>query len=332
MSVPRPGSVTIADVAREAGVSTATVSNALNATGRASEATRRRVREAAARLGYRPNPAGRALRTGRAGAIGLAVTTYGAVAWDVASVSYYAQAIAAATSVAHQHGYALVLLPAGLDADGWWDVQVDGVVLMDSPEDDPAVAVLRERRIPVAFDGRPDQPHARDSWVDNDHEQAIAMVLDHLAAQGATRVGLLAGDSSDAYTRACVSAYTARVAQPRIGFISHDDPEGRRAARALLEGGADAVHGIFDGCGRGVLAAARELGLRVPDDVLVVTASEDPAYAWTAPPVTTLSLLPVEAATRAVTALVGAIETGEGAAEADLPVRLDVRASTQPLR
>jgi len=322
--------VTISDVARAAGVSTATVSNALNGTGRASEATRTRVREVAAGLGYRPNAAGRALRTGRTGTLGLAVTTYGAHSWDFAQVSYYAHTVSAATSAAHRHGYALTVLPPGLDNAAWWSVAVDGVLLIDSPEGDPVVRVLRDRGIPLAFDGRPADP-GHDSWVDNDHEQAVATVLAHLEEQGARRIAMIAGESSDAYTRVCLAAYAARTRDPLVGHIDHADPEGGAVARELLEAGADAVYGIFDGCGRGVLSAARDLGLRIPDDVLVVTASEDAAYAWTAPPVTTLSLLPIETTTRAVIALVKAIETGQPTVERDWPVRLDVRASSTRL-
>src|SRR5262245_33447800 len=119
--------VTISEVARAAEVSTATVSHALNGTGRVSEATRSRVREVAARLGYRPNAAGRTLRTGRTGVLALAVTTFGRKTWAFSEVAYYAQMIAAATAAAHRHGYALAVLPADLDEGDWGSLAADGV-------------------------------------------------------------------------------------------------------------------------------------------------------------------------------------------------------------
>ncbi|TQK69104.1 LacI family DNA-binding transcriptional regulator [Nocardioides sp. SLBN-35] len=319
---------TALDVARAAGVSVATVSNALNDTGRASAATRTRVREVAASMGYRPNAAGRTLRTGRTGVLALAVTTFGEQTWNFAEVAYYAQMVAAATSAAHAHGYALTVLPASLDVDGWHAVSADGVVLLDSPEGDPAAEVLRARGIPIAFDGQPHQLGPRDSWVDNDHAATMAKVLGHLREQGARRIALLAQNTSDHYTRDCVAAYRAQVRTPRIALLDSTDPVGRAEAERLLREGADAVYGLLDDSGRGVLAAADALGLRVPDDVLVVTASEDPTYASTSPPISTVSLRPADTITAAVDALAATLAGAPPTVRADLATDLVVRASS----
>ncbi len=323
--MPKP---TIVDVAREAGVSTATVSNALNGTGRAAAATRERVREVAASLGYRPNAAGRTLRTGRTGVLALAVTTFGERAWNFAEVAYYARIVAAATSAAHNRGYALTVLPTGLSESDWHAVTADGVVLLDSPEDDPAVRVLRARQIPIAFDGEPAETGPRDSWVDNDHVATTAMVVGHLRAQGARRIGLLAQRTSDGYTQAVVSAFTAQVPEPLVRLVEGTDLTGRADAEALLREGVDAIYGLLDDSGRGVLAAAAHLGVRIPEDVLLVTASEDPTYASTTPSVSTVSLLPVETITAAVDALVDTLAGGESSVLADLATELYVRESS----
>ncbi|GAB3276372.1 LacI family DNA-binding transcriptional regulator [Actinocorallia lasiicapitis] len=320
--------VTIGEVARAAEVSTATVSNALNGTGRVSDATRRRVREAADRLGYRPNAAGRALRTGRTRVLGLAVTTYGEFSWTFSEVAYYAEMIAAATAAAHRHGYALTVLPAALADEEWHTVAADGVVILDSPRDDPAVAALRRRGIPIAFDGRPAELGPRDSWVDNDHAATVREVVAHLRGQGARRIGLIAGHGTDHYTQSSIDAYLDTVAEPLLGHITEEDTAGEAAARELLDAGADAVYGLFDGCGRSVLAAAGERGLSVPADLLVATCSEDPSYAWTTPPVTTLSLRPADSIARAVAALAETLDGAPGTVHPDLPTRLTVRAST----
>ncbi|GAQ51834.1 substrate-binding domain-containing protein [Streptomyces acidiscabies] len=71
----------------------------------------------------------------------------------------------------------------------------------------------------------------------------------------------------------------------------------------------DAVFGIYDYCGRRALTSAARLGLRVPEDLLVVCASEDPSYASCDPPVSTLSLAPGISLPAAVTALIDVIET-----------------------
>ncbi|WP_425579634.1 substrate-binding domain-containing protein [Streptomyces coacervatus] len=92
----------------------------------------------------------------------------------------------------------------------------------------------------------------------------------------------------------------------------------------------DAVYGIYNQSGRSLLTAARRHGLRVPDDLLVACMSEDPAYADTDPPVTTLSLSPGVAMEAAVTALIGAIESPGARPPVLVPHRLTVRESSQP--
>ncbi|MER6995900.1 LacI family DNA-binding transcriptional regulator [Streptomyces sp. NPDC000410] len=319
--------VTIADIARAAEVSTATVSNALSGRGRLSEATRTRVRAVAAALDYAGASA--APRT-----LGLAVTTYGPFDWNFASVPYFARAISAATAAAHARGYALIALPAAAREPLWRSVPVAGVVVLDSPPDDPVVGLLRERGLPLVFDGRPVELRRRESWVDNDHAATTREVLGHLAARGAERIALMAGPGEEHYTLACTSAYRAwcaeRAVRPVIVPLDFDDADGRMLDPLLSGAGRpDAVHGLYDPCGHQLLAAAARLGLRVPDDLLLVCASEDPGYARTAPPVSTVSLVPELTTAAAVGKLVDLIETPESLADPSVvPARLEVRASS----
>lgn len=327
--------VTIRDVACAAEVSTATVSNVLNGTGRASAATRRHVRAVAEALGYAPHPAARHLRTGRARTLGLAVTTYGAEPWNFAEVAYFAEIIATATVTAHAHGYALTVLPAALGDHHWRALGVDGMVLVDSPDDDPVVNILRRRGVPLAFDGRPAAPRPGEVWVDNDHVATVRKVLAHLTAGGARRPALVAGPGDDHYTRTCIATYrewcAERAVAPVIAPISAADPEGARAVESLLDaaGPVDAIYGIYDGVGRAALAAAARRGLRIPGDLLVVCASEDPAYATTDPPVSTVSLSPRATIERAVTALVDLVEHRPVATLPAIPTHLHVRRSSR---
>lgn len=125
--MPGPGP-TIADIARAAEVSTATVSHALGGTGRVGESTRRRVREVAAALGYS------ARRGPRTRTLGLAVTTYAGSAWNFVEIAYFSRLLTAATAAAHARGYALTVLPADRGAEPLWHtLAVDGMLLLDSP-------------------------------------------------------------------------------------------------------------------------------------------------------------------------------------------------------
>ncbi|MDF3291362.1 LacI family DNA-binding transcriptional regulator [Streptomyces silvisoli] len=328
----------IRDVAAAAGVSITTVSDALNGKGRLPDATRRHVREVANRLGYRPSAAARTLRTGRSGLIGLTVTTYGEEPFTFTEFAYFAEMARAATSAALARGYALVILPASSRHDVWSNVALDGTVVIDPSDHDPVVADLVRQGIPVVSDGRPAGNLPVHAWVDNDHEQAVLGILEHLADSGARRIGLLTGTSTDTYTRLSTTAYLnwcERVGQEPVyeSYPAHDPCAGAVAADRLLArpDRPDAVYGLFDPNGTDLLAAARRYGLRVPEDLLLVCCSERAAYATTEPPISTLSLKPGRIGTAVVQLLIDAIEgVGAGRPVAQvMPTDLIVRASSQ---
>lgn len=331
----------IRDVAAAAGVSITTVSDALNGKGRLPDATRRHVRSVADQLGYRPSAAARTLRTGKSGLIGLTVTTYGEEPFTFTEFAYFAEMARAATSAALARGYALVILPATSrhrDFDVWSNVALDGTVVIDPSDHDPVVTELVRQGIPVVSDGRPNASLPVTAWVDNDHEAAVMGLLDHLAAAGARRVGLLTGTSTDTYTRLSTTAYLRwceRAGQVPVyeTYPAHDPCAGAVAADRLLArpDRPDAVYGLFDPNGTDLLAAARRYGLRVPDDLLLVCCSESTVYASTEPPITTLSLKPGRIGTTVIHLLIDAIEQhGTPAPQHQvMPTELIVRTSSQ---
>jgi DNA-binding LacI/PurR family transcriptional regulator len=340
------GRAGIRDVAAAAGVSITTVSDALNGKGRLPDATRSHVREVAERLGYRPSAAARTLRTGKSGLIGLTVTTYGEEPFTFTEFAYFAEMARAATSAALARGYALVVLPATgrrgpgapSDPDVWSNVALDGTVVVDPSAQDPIVGELLRSGLPVVSDGRPGDSLPVTAWVDNDHEAAVRDILDHLAESGARRIGLLTGTSTDTYTRLSTTAYLewcARAGQEPVyeRYPAHDPCAGAVAADRLLArpDRPDAVYGLFDPNGTDLLAAARRYGLRVPEDLLLVCCSESPAYATTAPPITTLSLKPGRIGNAVIQLLIDAIEGSApaGPVQRVMPTELIVRTSSQ---
>lgn len=337
----RPGRAGIRDVAAAAGVSITTVSDALNGKGRLPDATRRHVREVADRLGYRPSAAARTLRTGKSGLIGLTVTTYGDEPFTFTEFAYFAEMARAATSAALARGYALVILPATSrrsPVDVWSNVALDGTVVIDPSDKDPVVTELVRQGLPVVSDGRPAGSLPVTAWVDNDHEAAVLGILDHLAAAGARRIGLLTGTTTDTYTHLSTTAYLRwceRVGQDPVyeAYPAHDPCAGAVAADRLLArpDRPDAVYGLFDPNGTDLLAAARRYGLRVPDDLLLVCCSESTVYATTEPPITTLSLKPRRIGTAVVQLLIDAIEgvQSDQPVEQVIPTELIVRTSSE---
>lgn len=307
---------TLGAVAERAGVSTATVSNALNGTGRLSEATRQRVLGAARELGYAPASTARALARGGTGVLGMTMTSYGDLPVPYTVIPYYAQLALGAMGAAHERGYLLTVLPSSMSPWMWLNMPMDGVIHVAPRADDPVRAILRERGIPMISDGRPAQPHWCDAWVDSDHEAGLHLLLGHLTESGARRIGLSLPLHDDEYPHLIAQAYRSWCAERRLPplieeydslpdyFTAEQKAVGRLLDRVPRP---DAVIGVYSDSGHNILAAARLRGLRVPQDLMVACVSEDPDYATTVPPVTTLSLRPNVLATEAVDLLIALI-------------------------
>jgi DNA-binding LacI/PurR family transcriptional regulator len=307
---------TLGAVAALAGVSTATVSNALNGTGRLSEATRQRVITAARELGYAPASTARALACGSTGVLGLTMATYGDLPVPYTEIPYYAQLTLGAMAAAHDRGYLLMTMPSSLSPWMWLNAPLDGVIHVGPRADDPVCALLRERGIPIVNEGRPPRPRPGDAWVDADHDAALRLVLDHLTEAGARRIGLSLPRHDDTYPHQVERAYTSWCAERDLPVLVEEYatlPDYFTAERAAVsrlltrDPRPDAVIGVYSDSGHIILATARDHGLLVPRDLLVACISEDQDYATTTPPVTTVSLRPDRVGDEAVDLLIALI-------------------------
>ncbi|WP_086663542.1 LacI family DNA-binding transcriptional regulator [Lentzea kentuckyensis] len=312
---------TLGAVAARAGVSTATVSNALNGTGRLSEATRQRVITAARELGYAPASTARAAACGSTGVLGLTMTTYGDLPVAYTEIPYYAQLALSAMAVAHERGYMLMVMPSSLSPWMWLNTPLDGVIHVGPRADDPVCSLLRERGIPIVSEGRPPQPRWGDAWVDADYDEGLRLLLDHLTRAGARRIGLTLPLHDDAYPDLIGRAYASWCAERDLPALVEeyatlpDYFAAERAATGRLldrDPRPDAVIGVYSDSGHNILAAARHHGLRVPRDLLVACVSEDPGYATTTPPVTTVSLRPDRVGEEAVDLLIALVNARTG--------------------
>jgi DNA-binding LacI/PurR family transcriptional regulator len=304
--------VTMADVARAAGVSLTTVSRALSGNGRLNLRTRDRVRGVAAELGYHPNPVARRLAGGRSGVIAIAFSLPKPDPGALAGIAYFNDTIHAATQRALAHDYALVVGPPTPHVEVWSRVAVDGVVVVDAIPGDPVVADLRRRGTKLVFIGRDPDGTPEDHCVDADYGPGTRRVLDHLRDCQGRRIGLMTSDLGESFTADCIDAYLAWCAEhglpPLIGTVPSDRMRSRHgASHAYRAAGApDALFVLDEVLLQPVCSYLTQRGLRVPDDVLIAVAADGEQYCGSTP-VTTLALKAEEAAALAIDALIDLI-------------------------
>lgn len=317
------------DVAKAAGVSVSTVSRALVAPDQVSDATRRRVVEAAERLGYRPNPVARGLRLGRTHAVGLIVP-------DLEN-PYFASVTKGVQARARAEGYAVFVADSDEDASAEPELiaglaaRVDGLVLASPRSDD---AVLR-----AALDGTTAVLANRElaglPSVTLDDEDGVNQVLGHLRALGHRRVAFAAGPASSWSGNRRLAGL--RAAAERLGDVELVDlgsfrphfAGGFAAADHAVASGATAVFAFNDLMALGILDRLRARGVRVPQDLSVV-GCDDVAVATLVSPTLTTVHSPLGAlGRRAVDLLLARLRGSDAEPDAiPLPVELVIRGST----
>lgn len=358
---------TMSDVAKAASVSTSTVSRALAGDARVKEETRRYIAEVAASLGYTPNRTAAALRQGKTWMIG--VVTPGTP--RAFSDPFYLEFLGGLGDRAMEAGYNLVIAApsppegepslytpeprrgldlAGLVAQG----AVDAVALTEPAVDDPRLELLRGRRIPFAFLGMPEEGGAVPDdvpYVDGDNVGSSKVAVEHLIALGHRRIACVTGEAGLAATKQRLDGYLLAMREAGLPVldewvVSGDSTKsgGRRAMTRLLELGSSgdravptAVFAGNDLMAVGALRAARDAGLRVPEDLSVVGFDGIPLAELVDPPLTTVKQPIYEFGRRLAAVLLAQLD-GAGVASGlegpirreIVPGRLVVRGSTGP--
>lgn len=325
---------TMADVARMAGVSTATVSHVLNGTRPVRARTRELVLSAVAATQYTPNTVARSLATARTTTMGLVLSAI--------SNPYFGELLHAAESAAAAAGYTLLLVDPHEDPEYELTVvtrlhhhRVDGVVLAPSARPEAALAFLRRHEVPtVLLDRLIDASHDQ---VGSENREATAALTTHLAEHGHTRIGLVAGLDGLATTserrdghrdalRACGLPVDSAL---EVSGKSETAPARRAAHRLLaLHDPPTAILVGNNSMTIGVMQALRDAGLVVPRDV-ALAAFDDFAWADLFSPRLTVVAQPFgEIATTAVHLLLARIaEPGAPPTTRRLAPRLVIRES-----
>lgn len=289
--------MTLLDVARAAGVSRSTASDALQGSGRVAEATRARVRATADALGYRPNSAARRLRRAGTGAIGLYLPR------TASRLDYYMNLAFGAVARAQEDDFDVVLLGGPAAAHGPVASRVDGLLIADPDTADPAVPEMLAAGVPVVTGERYPGPSAAPTGaVVCDNAASLTALLDHLADRGAHRPALLAPRGDSAWAQALRTtaaawgeAHAVPVAVRPVPFAA-TPAEAADAVRGLLraEPDVDAVICGPDGAAPGVLYAADAVGRTPGRDLLVASCVDGTATRTSSPPITAVDLRPAD--------------------------------------
>jgi len=331
--------VTLSDVARRAGVSAATVSRVMTSSRPVGRDVEARVRRAADELGYSGNGIARALRTRRTDTVGMVVPSI--------LNPFFTTLVDSLENALQAEGKQLLLCDSRQDAAveaghlrSLIERHVDGIVVSPVHDTESAVAVAASARsVPlVQLDRRVDVPGT--DWVGLDDAEAMKLVMTHLAAAGARSAAFVTSELTNSSTTLRLRGF--RQWSRRLGIREVADgvvlgdysvDSGDAAARRLLasDDRPDAIVCADDLIAMGVLRAARETGVSVPDD-LQVTGFDDIVFAsYVTPALTTLAQPTDRMASEALRllSLRGAAGDAAGGAQVSFAPRLVARQSTR---
>lgn len=274
---------TIQDVARLAGVSTMTVSRVVNNSGYISQATRERVEQAIAQLGYVPNALARSLRFKRTKTLGLILS-------DITN-PFFTTIARGVEDLAREHGFSVIFCNTDEDQGEEAEYisvllqrQVDGVLLVPASADSASIAQLRARAVPVVVLDRRVE-HAQADAVRCDSEQGAYQLIQHLLGLGHRYIAILSGppgvstaaERLAGYRRALDEAGIPIAAQ-QVAYGEYTIEAGYWAAQQILSS-APAPTALFAAnnlMALGAFRAARELGIQIPADLSLVTFDDLP--------------------------------------------------------
>jgi LacI family transcriptional regulator len=224
---------TLKTIAGETGLAIATVSRALKDAPDIGEVTKRRVREVAARLGYRPNRAGVRLRTGKTNVIALVLST------DSDVMNHTSQLIYSIAAALRGTAYHMIVMPYFPDEDPMAPIRyivetesADGVILNQTTPDDPRVRYMAERGFPFATHGRTnmgiDHPH-----FDFDNEAFARVGVRALAERGRKHLMIVPPPRAHNYARHMITGFADEAALHGLSFEIVEDVSSDSGATAI---------------------------------------------------------------------------------------------------
>lgn len=289
--------VTIYDVAREAGVSMATVSRVVNNNPNVKPQTRKKVFEAIERLGYRPNAVARGLASKK-------TTTVGVVIPDISN-SIFSEVARGIEDIANMYHYNIILCNADKKKEKEIRVintllekQVDGLLFMGGTVTEDHIQAFRTSTVPIVLCGTRDDKDQFPS-VDIDHEAAAYDAVKLLIGQGHSKIGMISGtlqDPANGYSR--YQGYKKALEEAglavsedlvRIGNYRYESGYDVMKYFLQLSDRPSSIFAATDEMAIGAIHAIQDEGLRVPEDISVISVDNIRMASMVRPLLTTVA-------------------------------------------
>ncbi|GIQ68313.1 catabolite control protein A [Xylanibacillus composti] len=289
--------VTIYDVAREAGVSMATVSRVVNNNPNVKPQTRKKVFEAIERLGYRPNAVARGLASKK-------TTTVGVVIPDISNM-LFSEVARGIEDIANMYHYNIILCNADKRKEKEIKVintllekQVDGLLFMGGSVTDEHVQAFRTSSVPIVLCATRDETNQY-PYVDIDHQQAAFDAVNALVQDGHRDIAMISGnlqDTNNGYSRYMgykealeKNNMPFREEYVRIGNYRYDSGIESMKYFLELEQRPTAVFAANDEMAVGAIHAIQDSGLRVPEDISVISVDNSRIASMVRPQLTAIA-------------------------------------------
>ena len=285
--------ITIYDVAREAGVSMATVSRVVNGNKNVKENTRKKVLEVIDRLDYRPNAVARGLASKK-------TTTVGVVIPNIAN-SYFATLARGIDDIATMYKYNIVLASSDENDDHEVTVinslfakQVDGIIFMGYHLTEKIRAEFSRTRTPIVLAGTVDLEHQLPS-VNIDYKAAVEDSITQLAKNN-EKVAFVSGPLIDDINgKLRLAGYKAGLEKNNLRYneglvfeAKYSYKDGFDLAQRVLNSGATAAYVGEDELAAGLLNGLSDKGIKVPEDFEIITSDDSQVTRYTRPNLSTI--------------------------------------------
>lgn len=325
----------IRQVAKQAKVSTATVSRVINGSAPVSDKIAERVRRTIEKLDFYPNSHARTLGSGRSRIYGLIIS-------DITN-PFFPELVKSFEDIAVEHGQEVIVANTNYQLKRMEmcvrrmvERKVDCVAIMTSEMEPGLADILSQRGVPIVFldTGTVGQ---RSSNIEVNYAKGIEDAIGHLASLGHTRIGFISGPEGLKSAAIRLVAFRNGMKRHKLTFVptlvrsgDHRAEGGHAAMQHLLKlkNPPTAVLGSNDLSAIGALGAIQEAGLRVPEDISIIGCDDIDLSVYIHPPLTTIRIPRKELATRAFTALFAVSQDGETGRSYVVDAPLVLRGST----